>query len=135
MTQINKRKNSARAACCQGMADVLGADLFKALSDSSRLDILVRLAEADGSRTVSQVAELGSTDVSVVSRHLVMLKEAGVVEAEKKGREVHYAVRYRSVAEMLRAMADSVEACCPGADSGGDSGGEPIPEETEHGRK
>ena len=105
---------------------MLGTDLFKALCDPSRIAILVRLAEANGPQTVSQVAEFSPTDVSVVSRHLAMLKSAGVVEAEKKGREVHYAIRYQGVAKMLRAMADAVEACCPADDS--------VAKETDHGR-
>lgn len=106
------------------MADMLGTDLFKALCDPSRIAILVRLAEANGPQTVSQVAHSGPTDVSVVSRHLAMLKGAGVVEAEKKGKEVHYAIRYQGLAETLRTMADAVEACCPKL----------LSEENDHGR-
>jgi hypothetical protein len=50
----------------------------------------------------------------VVSRHLALLRDAGVVEAERSGRSVNYRVRYEAVAELLRGLADAVERCSCG---------------------
>ncbi|MCP4248139.1 MAG: helix-turn-helix transcriptional regulator, partial [bacterium] len=48
-----------------------------------------------------------------VSRHLATLREAGVVEATKAGKEVHYRVCFTDLVSTLRQVADAIEACCP----------------------
>ena len=64
--------------------------------------------------TVSEIASCCPTDLSVVSRHLAVLREAGIVEAQKRGKEVYYSVRYPELTARLRDLAESIEACCPG---------------------
>ncbi len=115
MTQINKRlKNNA---CCEPLGDVLEARLFKALCEPSRLTILAELAEAGKPLSVGDIAESLPIDISVVSRHLSILKEAGVLKVEKRGKAVHYAVRYERLAHTFRAIAGAIDSCCP-TDSG-----------------
>jgi ArsR family transcriptional regulator len=63
--------------------------------------------------TVTKVAECCPTDISVVSRHLAVLRQAGVLAAEKRGKEVYYWLRSGELAETLRAIADTIECCCP----------------------
>lgn len=62
---------------------------------------------------MGQIAADCPVDISVVSRHLAMLRDAGIVEATRRGKEVHYRVRYTGLAETLRSIADAIEACCP----------------------
>ena len=50
--------------------------------------MLIRLAEAGEPCTVSVVADGSGVDLSVVSRHLAILREAGVIQCEKRGKEV-----------------------------------------------
>jgi DNA-binding transcriptional ArsR family regulator len=52
-------------------------------------------------------------DISVVSRHLAILREAGIVECVKRGKEVRCTVRASVLARTLRELADALEACCP----------------------
>lgn len=87
--------------------------LFRALGDPTRILILMRLARCCGPQTVSQAAANSAVDLSVVSRHLGILRDAGVVTVRKDGRQVYYAVRYAEVARSLRLLADALEACCP----------------------
>ncbi len=87
--------------------------LFKALADPCRISILAQVAECCGPMTVGEVAACCPVDLSVVSRHLAILREAGVVEAVKKGREVHYSVRIPALVDSLRRLADALETCCP----------------------
>lgn len=96
----------------------LDARLFKALADPSRVHILLCLARTCEPRTVSQVAACCSIDLSVVSRHLALLRDAGVLEVHKSGREVRYAPRWRELAETLRTLAAAIDACCPPAEGG-----------------
>jgi len=96
-----------------GLREYLDPRLFKALCDPTRLAILAELAEAGGPCTVGRLAESRPVDASVVSRHLGVLRDAKIVEASRRGREVLYRVRYQELARSLRAVADAIERCCP----------------------
>jgi ArsR family transcriptional regulator len=110
--QTSKRERNAR--CCEGLVELLSPRLFKALADPSRLTLLLRLAEAGGAPcTVVDVAGTTSLDVSVVSRHLAILRDAGVIECVKRGKQVWCTVRGPALARTLRALADALEGCCP----------------------
>ena len=99
--------------CCEPLDDVLEAKLFKALCEPSRLTILAALAEAGKPLSVGAIAEGLPIDISVVSRHLSILKDAGILGAEKHGKAVHYAVRYERLADTFRAIAGAIDSCCP----------------------
>jgi DNA-binding transcriptional ArsR family regulator len=74
--------------------------VFRALSDPTRREMLVRLARAP-----ADVGELGrgfSMTQPAVSQHLKLLREAGLVEAEREGRRQIYRLR----PERLRSAAD-----------------------------
>jgi DNA-binding transcriptional ArsR family regulator len=114
MAQSNKRTGAEEASCCSGLQSLLAPKLFKALSDPRRIALLVRLAEAGEPCTVGAVADGSGVDLSVVSRHLAILREAGVIQCEKQGKEVRCEVQARSLARILRDLADALEACCPG---------------------
>jgi DNA-binding transcriptional ArsR family regulator len=115
MVQVNKDSESATDArpCCSGLQELLSPGLFKALSDPRRLSLLVRLADAGRPCTVGHLAEGSGIDLSVVSRHLAVLREAGIISCEKQGKEVWCRVQTGAVAQILRGLADALEACCP----------------------
>jgi ArsR family transcriptional regulator len=118
MVQVNKHDageciGTARPACCSELQRLLSPELFKAFADPKRLSLLIRLAEAQGPRTVGQIAEGSEVDLSVVSRHLSILREAGVISCVKQGKEVWCSLQTGSVAALLRDLADALEACCP----------------------
>ena len=106
------------ASCCAALERCLSPGLFRALGDPNRLAILVALADGPRERTVSEVASRCPVDLSVVSRHLRTLRDAGVLDARKQGKEVWYRVRVGAVVAMLRDLADALEACCGPAASG-----------------
>ena len=67
---------------------ILQAEVLKTLAHPRRLEILHRLAE--GPVEVGRLAdELGLSQPNV-SQHLAVLRSAGVVDAERSGREVRY---------------------------------------------
>jgi DNA-binding transcriptional ArsR family regulator len=89
------------------------ARFFRALCDATRLRILATLVEAREPRTVSEVAEQFPVDLSVVSRHLAVLRDQGILLAERQGKEVRYSVDYAFLVSVLQGFATAVEACCP----------------------
>ena len=59
------------------------AQIAKALAHPTRLLLLDALVEKD--LCVCEMTELVGADQSTVSKHLAMLKEAGLVDVEKQG--------------------------------------------------
>ncbi|MCK6483189.1 MAG: winged helix-turn-helix transcriptional regulator [Phycisphaerae bacterium] len=106
-------RRRAAATCCAPLDALLDPRLFRALGDPTRIALLVRLARCRGPCSVGEAAACCAVDLSVVSRHLALLHDAGVLSARKKGRTVLYSVRYGELCRALRALADSIEACCP----------------------
>ena len=96
--------------------ELLDAELFKSLSDPTRLQLLGCLMKAGRACSVSELTECCSVDLSVVSRHLGHLAKAGVLESARRGRTVLYAVRYRHLSATFLSLAAAIEACRP--DSG-----------------
>lgn len=115
MTQICNNQNSMKnnGKCCKNIGDLLIPRFFKALCDPSRTSILARLLESCAPLNVTEIAGCCTVDISVVSRHLGVLRDAGIVNAEKRGKEVYYSVRYDILPTFLRQIADAIESCCP----------------------
>lgn len=113
MTQMNNRgpRRTRPKVGSAAVGEVLDARLFKTLGDPSRIAILARLAEHGKPMTVGEVAECCPTCVSVVSRHLAMLREAGILDARRQGREVYYSIKFAELGATLRGMAEVIEAC------------------------
>ena len=100
-------------ACLQTLEEHLQPELFKSLCDPTRLSIVAFLATQSQAVSVGALAEQYGIDFSGVSRHLKILKQAGVVKAEKQGREVNYSLKTQYLTQTLRGFADALEACCP----------------------
>ena len=111
---MNKHKqNPSRRQSCADMGKLLEPRFFKALSDPNRIALLSRLAKCRQPCGVSELVGCCGVDISVVSRHLALLRDAGILRAEKRGKEVYYSVRCEEVVSTLRRIADAIEACCP----------------------
>ena len=64
---------------------------MKALAHPSRLFIVDELSR--GERCVRDLTEMIGADVSTVSKHLAVLREAGLVLDERRGVQVFYRLR------------------------------------------
>lgn len=94
--------------CCPGIEDLFDPTFFKALSDPNRVAILAQLARMGRPCTVTELSACCPRDLSVVSRHLASMKDAGVVRSERKGKQVYYWVRVIDVAERMQGIAVSL---------------------------
>jgi ArsR family transcriptional regulator len=95
------------------LRELLSHQLFKAMGDPNRIRLLLLIIERCRTCTVGELAECLTVDVSVVSRHLAMLRAAGILHAERQGKQVNYSLQYKHLAETLRGIADAIEACAP----------------------
>ena len=64
------------------------AEIVKALGHPTRLMMVDRLAA--GECCVCELQKLAGADMSTVSKHLAVLKRAGILENEKRGLKVFY---------------------------------------------
>ncbi len=62
--------------------------MLKELANPSRLMILCQLVE--GEKSVGELCQVIDLSQSAVSQHLARLREAGLVDAEKRGQMVYY---------------------------------------------
>ena len=82
----------------------LKADLLKALAHPVRLAVLERLK--DGEAPVgSMVRELG-VEQSSLSRHLALLRQAGLLDSRQERLQVFYRVKDREIYRLLGPVAD-----------------------------
>lgn len=72
------------------------AQIAKALAHPSRLLILDALA--DGEICVCELTPLVGADQSTVSKHLAILKNAGLIEDRKQGVMTYYRLKCRCIA-------------------------------------
>jgi ArsR family transcriptional regulator len=74
------------------------AELFHALADETRLDILDQLN--DGERCVCELTDALQTGQSRLSFHLKVLKDAGLIHDRPEGRWIYYSLNSDSVEEL-----------------------------------
>lgn len=91
--------------------DELVASMCKALNDPKRLLLLYALR--NGRYTVSELCELIEAPQSNTSQHLAVLRDRGLVEAERQGNNVVYSLRHPKVIgaiDILRqVMSDELQ--------------------------
>ena len=114
MAQMSKkvaRTKTRRIRRCD-LGTIIEPRFFKALGDPNRIALLSGLARGARPCSVSELTCCCPVDVSVVSRHLAILRDAGIVHAQRRGKSVFYSVRFDTLSASLRHVADAIEACC-----------------------
>jgi len=77
---------------------------FKALSDATRREILRLLAQRP--RTVGEVVERFSLSQPAISRHLAVLRQAGLVAARREGQSVVYTLDTTVMQDVVRSLLE-----------------------------
>jgi ArsR family transcriptional regulator len=91
------------------IATVDGSAVFKALGHPARVKMVRALA--DGEKCVCDLVVVAGLGWSTVSRHLSVLREAGVVTDEKRGQQVIYQMVLPCVNRFLDCLENP--ACFP----------------------
>ncbi|MBN1403611.1 MAG: winged helix-turn-helix transcriptional regulator [Opitutales bacterium] len=76
--------------------------VFKALGHPARLEMVKALGA--GELCVCELVKVAGLGWSSVSRHLAQLKEAGVVQDEKRGMQVYYSLTLPCVGGFIRCL-------------------------------
>ncbi len=95
----------------------LRAKIIKAMAHPSRLMIIDALAKEQ--KSAGELVKIVGSDASTVSKHLTVLKNAGLVKDEKKGLVVNYSLTipcitdfFKCIEAILSAHADHLVQCC-----------------------
>ncbi len=78
------------------------SQVFKALAHPARLQIVSALA--DGPVCVNDLREIVGSDVSTVSKHISVLKNAGIVKGDKRGQNVYYEIVLTCVIGFIKCI-------------------------------
>ena len=81
---------------------------FKALGDPTRLRVVALLAA--GERCVCELQNAIETPGNLLSHHLKVLREAGLIEGKRRGRWIDYRLNENALARLRRALPPAAEA-------------------------
>lgn len=84
------------------------ANVLKALGHPTRLWMAEQLA--GGEKCVCELAENIDADFSTISKHLTILKQAGVVIDEKRGKQVYYRLKVPCILNMMPCIEAVLQA-------------------------
>jgi ArsR family transcriptional regulator len=82
------------------------AQVFKLMSDETRLRILLYLAQAGELHVTDLCNRLGQSQPAV-SHHLALLRVSGLIESRREGKHNYYSVRADHFGEMLTQLFSS----------------------------
>ncbi len=83
------------------------AQVFKALAHPSRLLIVDELMQEE--KCVCELTALVGSDMSTVSKHLSVLKAAGVVQDERRGSQIWYRLRMKCVTKFFACVESELQ--------------------------
>jgi len=78
------------------------ARIIKAMAHPSRLFIVDELSK--NQRCVCELTKMVGADMSTVSKHLAILKDAGIVQDKKRGSKVYYKLRIPCVMDFFKCV-------------------------------
>jgi ArsR family transcriptional regulator len=83
------------------------AKILKALAQTSRMFIVETIK--DKPRCVCELAEMLGIDQSTTSKHLSVLKNAGIIEDRKEGTTVYYSLRCRCILDFIGCIENVIQ--------------------------
>ncbi len=84
------------------------AEIMKAMAHPSRLMMIDELSR--GERCVCDIQALIGHDMSTVSKHLSVLKRAGIVADERRGKQVYYRLKVPCILNFFQCIESVIDA-------------------------
>lgn len=84
------------------------ARVIKAMAHPTRLFLIEELSKRE--RCVCELTDMVGADISTVSKHLGVLKQAGIVEDEKRGQQVWYSLGVPCVLNFFSCVESVLKA-------------------------
>lgn len=84
------------------------AKILKAMAHPSRLLVIEELQKQE--RCVNELTDMVGADTSTVSKHLSVLKNAGLVTDEKRGNAIYYRLRVPCIMDFMGCVENVLSA-------------------------
>jgi len=94
------------------LVQILDSKFFKALSEPARVQILKYLI-LNGRSDIADIAANLPQDRSVVSRHLQLMHEVGILDCEKVTRHRYYEINGSLFLNKLETIIEKIKVCMP----------------------
>lgn len=101
---LRNMENMNSKICCDPKKLRRPVQLLKALAHPVRLYLVMELAR--GEKCVNELTGQACCDISTVSRHLSQLKNAGIVEDDKRGLQVFYRLRAPCILDFISCLGN-----------------------------
>ena len=115
MSMETENKNS-RNKIAQEVVEALDSKFFKTLAEPVRIQIL-KFLMLNGRADIGTIAEHMPQDRSVISRHLNLMQETGILNSSKENRHVYYQINGKPFLEKVLDISEKinkcVKECCP----------------------
>ncbi len=107
---------TARDRAASRIVEILDSPFLRALTEPARLEVL-RVLLVHGPGDIGEIAQHLPQDRSVISRHLKVLQDAGIVAGRKEGRRVIFSLEGGAfVGNLERILGEArslAPLCCP----------------------
>ena len=84
------------------------AKVLKALAHQTRIYMVEELTK--GEKCVCEFVDAVGSDFSTVSKHLAVLKDAGIVQVDKRGQKVFYSLKAPCVKGFLECVENIIKS-------------------------
>lgn len=86
--------------------------MFLVLSDEARQKIVMLLAENEEGLNVNRITENMELSRPAISHHLKVLKQAGVIDMDRKGTENYYFLTLKEGVDKMKTLIGLIEKNC-----------------------
>ncbi|MFC1488359.1 ArsR/SmtB family transcription factor [Thermodesulfobacteriota bacterium] len=109
---MNADNNIPKGKEIEELVAILDSKFFKALSEPVRINILKYLI-LNGRSDIAAIADSLPQDRSVISRHLQLMHDTGILDCEKITRHVYYEVNGVFFLRKMETILEKTRACMP----------------------
>lgn len=92
------------------LVDILDSKFFKSLSEPVRIQILKYLL-LHGRADIGTISQDLPQDRSVISRHLNLMHEVGLLNCEKESRHMFYSINAAEFSNRFSNIAQMIDTC------------------------
>ncbi len=96
---------------CSAPVDAGELESLLAAIEPTRIKILFLVGKR-GRMCVGDIAQHFRVSRPAISHHLKVLKVSGLLETEREGQQIYYALSKARIVATLRTLADEFERCC-----------------------
>lgn len=113
---MENTKSISRNEIAEELVEAFDSKFFRTLSEPVRVQIL-KFLMLNGKSDVGTIAKNMPQDRSVISRHLILMQEVGILTSQSENRHVFYEINGRPFLEKLIDITEKIgrcmKECCP----------------------